>query len=1190
MSNRSVPNPTATIIFDVPAATDAFGGRGHERSARALAESIRQLAARRDGAIGLEGSWGAGKSTVIKLATESLNEGGSIPLFSVFEFDLWTHHSSDFRRAFLEEFVNWSEKKSHISSAEADENRSIIRNRTKSVDTKSFKSYSILGAALVILLPFLPLAYSWVGPAAFGASKSPFILGLTFPEALIRLLFLAACVPLVTLIASVVGHWFMRPIVFGFCASFWRRLSSRGTPAHGPVESPWGATVSRWRSRPKIGELVSSVLAILSKDTKKNTVTESIRDEDPTTVEFYSVFRKILGIVQGRGVRVVFVLDNIDRIPKGDIPTTWSEVRAVFATDDARRASPNSGVVAVVPYDRAYVISAFSDKDEKPVDEEARFAQGDIFNKTFNRILKVAPPLGSHWGAFLEHMIEQAFGKQLFPDERYKLFRLLQLYLQRNKLYATPRLIVGFVNDIGAYWSQWGGVLPVESIALFVIFRSKIETEPDALVSTELADARYLHIVDQPEWRRHVAALAFNVDPAFAEEILLGDRILEALVAEDASSLSDLRVVGGFDRIFQGHFTSAVERLAAEDPKLVSRAATNVEALKLRGALGTLIWKEFARSLTQLSRIGGADLEEIQGLFRIVAMVPASESERVAGVLREKIADRGSESDHDAGFKWALRLVELTETLREATSERDAVGFWEATAVPGNGEFAVGAAYHIEYFERYAFTGLASLPPVAEMHAALNQYIADNTEVFADAEREMDRLLSPLQKVQSLSMIADRLRSTVVDADDAERLVTAFEYIDRAFPRPKSESSAVLQKFVSDGTLLWYAYRDAESSGERVLAAAIFLIVKRLGSAPVSPAADPHPALGPLSEAAVWYQQLLADGDLPVSVRSSLGDLIAGSHLFPVWLKLGIADSSKGQMFREVVTSLIDEGRVNAVDLKFLTSNYTEVASAFSPERAESLLRQVSGLLDAEKLQEVVPDEAILGISGDFIEAVAAVARDAPLFSLIERADAVLLGRTKEQWLATLSKEDELFHLLIARQRSGGPPMPAHTFVEALEDHLLAVASGAQAVSGTSDEWASISHAIRAGSRRAFGSAILVGIGRQGFAATPSEFLERYQAVVDMLPIGSNAAVSINVFLRALAPSDSETVRNYIRAKAEDFKKALGTIDQGDRAAFIDVVDGIESASPNNDRWTKELRNMLGLPHSDQPTKERKRK
>lgn len=93
------------ILYDQPVNVDAFSGAGHKRTAKALIAAIREF----DGtnrAIGLEGQWGSGKSSVIAIAETELRESGDHYRF--FTFDLWRNQTSSFKRAFLEELISWA--------------------------------------------------------------------------------------------------------------------------------------------------------------------------------------------------------------------------------------------------------------------------------------------------------------------------------------------------------------------------------------------------------------------------------------------------------------------------------------------------------------------------------------------------------------------------------------------------------------------------------------------------------------------------------------------------------------------------------------------------------------------------------------------------------------------------------------------------------------------------------------------------------------------------------------------------------------------------------------------------------------------------------------------------------------------------------------------------------------------------
>ena len=89
-----------TLLADTPAETDAFGG--HERVARSIVEVVQTEDGGRS--IGLEGGWGAGKSTIVRLTSKELAQSkGSDDKIAV--FDIWAHQDDPLRRTFLENLI-----------------------------------------------------------------------------------------------------------------------------------------------------------------------------------------------------------------------------------------------------------------------------------------------------------------------------------------------------------------------------------------------------------------------------------------------------------------------------------------------------------------------------------------------------------------------------------------------------------------------------------------------------------------------------------------------------------------------------------------------------------------------------------------------------------------------------------------------------------------------------------------------------------------------------------------------------------------------------------------------------------------------------------------------------------------------------------------------------------------------------
>ena len=84
------------LLADTPAETDAFGS--HERVARSIAEVV--LTESGGKAIGLEGGWGAGESTIVKLISQTKERTHKIAVF-----DMWSHQDDPLRRTFLESLI-----------------------------------------------------------------------------------------------------------------------------------------------------------------------------------------------------------------------------------------------------------------------------------------------------------------------------------------------------------------------------------------------------------------------------------------------------------------------------------------------------------------------------------------------------------------------------------------------------------------------------------------------------------------------------------------------------------------------------------------------------------------------------------------------------------------------------------------------------------------------------------------------------------------------------------------------------------------------------------------------------------------------------------------------------------------------------------------------------------------------------
>jgi len=87
------------LLDDLPSDDDAFGSHGP--IAYAVADMVRSEEGGKS--IALDGPWGSGKSTVIRLLRNTLRAGnGSDAPLQTLVFDAWSHRDDPLRRTFLE--------------------------------------------------------------------------------------------------------------------------------------------------------------------------------------------------------------------------------------------------------------------------------------------------------------------------------------------------------------------------------------------------------------------------------------------------------------------------------------------------------------------------------------------------------------------------------------------------------------------------------------------------------------------------------------------------------------------------------------------------------------------------------------------------------------------------------------------------------------------------------------------------------------------------------------------------------------------------------------------------------------------------------------------------------------------------------------------------------------------------------
>lgn len=503
------------IIKDEPTKTDLFHGGGHERTAHSLSRAIVKFD-EGDRAIGLDGSWGSGKSSVVEMAARKLKEqnGNGKKTYHFFTFDIWKSQGSGFRRSYLEHFITWAKQNFTEKKLCLDQIEKQIQGKTKEIETNNQPILDWYGVCVLVFLPFLPLYYFWAKSAFDTVNEDPDLslwnfLGTSPFRVLLSFL-------VITLISAAYR-----------------------------IERKTGET---WWSSYRTS--ISRLLLISSRQHQDQKVVQRVREIDPNDYEFHSTLREILSVVQTDKDRVVVVLDNIDRLPRKEIKEYWALVRSIFSrTQGDTSTNKNADITAIVPYDRKLIeANVNEDDDETETDNPlTSLASRELFSKTFDEILVVAPPVLSNAREFFADKLEEALPKQVSTDDRFRTYRIFCELLSVEGGVTTPRQIVSFVNDLSSLYELQDGKFELPTIAAFIAHQDSLSVKPSILNDEGGLNAKIASLTGNSNLVEHLASIVFNVDEDLAFQILLDDKIASAFISDTTEDLVKISSAPGFD-------------------------------------------------------------------------------------------------------------------------------------------------------------------------------------------------------------------------------------------------------------------------------------------------------------------------------------------------------------------------------------------------------------------------------------------------------------------------------------------------------------------------------------------------------------------------------------------------------------------------------------------------------------------
>lgn len=418
------------FIPDIPVGEDCFEGHSQEKLALSVCDYIKlqdegavanatsktQEKTMMPRILGIEGSWGSGKSNVVNMIERELSKDG----YFTFTYDAWGHQEDLQRRSILETLatnlinnkvlqgdveIQMRNGKKHKASWK-DQLSILLSNKTTTIrkSTPRLTAAAYWGISIVSLFAVCSLVADqlisnfdefkclwWIDIIPIGAA---FLVGL--------------------------GYWI------------------------------------KDRSFENIFRMIDHT----NSDTIDEEYTSS---EEPSVSEFknwMNAVSKYLGQSKNQYKKLIIVFDNMDRLPSEKVMQLWSSIYTFFAGGEFEN------IWAVIPYDYMHLCQAIYGNEA----EDEKSHKGDVervkqfISKTFPITFHVPQPVITDYRKLFSTYFDKAFGPNVHDKEH-----ICQVFMHLQK-YPNPRTVIRFVNELVAMRLRWDeNKYRLQNLALYIL-------------------------------------------------------------------------------------------------------------------------------------------------------------------------------------------------------------------------------------------------------------------------------------------------------------------------------------------------------------------------------------------------------------------------------------------------------------------------------------------------------------------------------------------------------------------------------------------------------------------------------------------------------------------------------------------------------------------------------------------------
>ena len=470
-------------LSDKPEGIDKFNGGSQNSLAKAIVQHIVQNDSLEKGAlpriIGIEGTWGSGKSNVVKMVKKELDS--QVPQgYHFFEYDAWGNQEDLQRRSLLEQLT------SDLISSKILGGTTTIK--IKGGQTKSVSWDEKLKMLLARKTETSSESYPRISNGMIAGALTT--IGTSI-SSLVALLCADNC-----------GWW-------SLIIAFFPILTTLAV---------WGCAVRKNKNYKNL----SYLLAIYNDKVKNETEFEVISEDEPSVVEFKGWMNDVSeNLNADLCKKLIIVFDNMDRLPSEKVKQLWSSIHTFFAETGFQN------VWAIIPFDETHLSCAFG--EEKGKVELTRY----FINKTFPVIFSVPKPVITDYRGIFTTLFKEAFGDNV-PEEDIinRIYRL-------NKPTPNIRDIIIFLNNMVSLCCIRNNDIQLKTMSIYLLHKDAILDDP----VTAILSGNYLgiekNIIDNDDdFKSEIAALTYGIGKDNARQIPLTEYISKCIDDPESNDIN----------------------------------------------------------------------------------------------------------------------------------------------------------------------------------------------------------------------------------------------------------------------------------------------------------------------------------------------------------------------------------------------------------------------------------------------------------------------------------------------------------------------------------------------------------------------------------------------------------------------------------------------------------------------------